>query len=65
MAVVVRGVPMVHGEEQRIDDAGKEEDFVLDFYTEIYFLSLVWPLAKDEPELFEEEMEQSWEDLRG
>ena len=50
-------VAVVHGEEQRID-AGKEEDFVLNFYTDIYFVSLVWPLAWKEPEQFEEDMEQ-------
>ena len=31
------GVTVLYGEEQRIDDAGKAEDFILDFNTEIYF----------------------------
>ena len=52
---------MVHSKEQRIDDAILELDFVLDFYTHIHFSSLVWCSSKEEPELFQEKMEQSWE----
>ena len=56
--VVIKHSVVVYEEEQAIDDAGKEEEFVLDFYTEIYFSSLVWRLAREAPELFQEEMEQ-------
>ena len=65
-------VAVVHGEEEKYQSSvekmrnvtGKEADFVMDdFFTQIYFSSLVWRLAREEPEMFQEEMERRWKVL--
>lgn len=74
VAVEHGGVAVVNEAEERrqsiveisIDDTGKEEDFGLDdFFTQIYFTSLVWRLARKEPEMFHEKMERRWRILCG
>ena len=65
-------VAVVHGEEEKYQSSvekmrnvtGKEADFVMDdFFTHIYFSSLVWRLAREDPEMFQEEMERRWKVL--